>query len=84
MGETGAGGTGERRFQWFPRGSKAEETRKKNNYNFKLFQENKKGGALHSASLKVVQPFWQSYSTVTDLARLRGWSTLHPRITATW
>ena len=23
-----------------------------------------------------------NYSTVTDLARLRGWSTLHPRITA--
>jgi hypothetical protein len=23
------------------------------------------------------------YSTVTDLARLRGWSTLHPRATAT-
>ena len=24
----------------------------------------------------------RDYSTVTDLARLRGWSTLHPRITA--
>ncbi len=24
------------------------------------------------------------YSTVTDLARLRGWSTLQPRITAIW
>jgi hypothetical protein len=24
----------------------------------------------------------QSYSTVTDLARLRGWSTLAPRLTA--
>jgi hypothetical protein len=23
------------------------------------------------------------YSTVTDLARLRGWSTLQPRLTAT-
>ena len=23
------------------------------------------------------------YSTVTDLARFRGWSTLHPRFTAT-
>jgi len=26
----------------------------------------------------------KSYSTVTDLARLRGWSTLQPRITAMW
>ncbi len=24
------------------------------------------------------------YSTVTDFARLRGWSTLQPRITAMW
>jgi hypothetical protein len=24
----------------------------------------------------------RGYSTVTDFARLRGWSTLHPRITA--
>ena len=24
----------------------------------------------------------QAYSTVTDLAKLRGWSTLQPRITA--
>jgi hypothetical protein len=24
------------------------------------------------------------YSTVTDLAKLRGWSTLQPRITAMW
>ena len=24
------------------------------------------------------------YSTVTDLARLRGWSTSRPRLTATW
>ena len=24
------------------------------------------------------------YSTVTDLARLRGQSTLHPRLTAMW
>lgn len=24
------------------------------------------------------------YSTVTDFARLRGWSTLQPRITAIW
>jgi hypothetical protein len=24
------------------------------------------------------------YSTVTDLARLRGWSTLQPRSTAMW
>ena len=24
------------------------------------------------------------YSTVTDLAKLRGWSTLHSRITAMW
>ncbi len=26
----------------------------------------------------------QSYSTVTDFARLRGWSTSHPRRTAIW
>ncbi len=25
-----------------------------------------------------------TYSTVTDLARLRGWSTSRPRFTATW
>ena len=25
-----------------------------------------------------------NHSTVTDLARLRGWSTLQPRITAMW
>ena len=25
-----------------------------------------------------------NYSTVTDFAKLRGWSTLHPRITAIW
>lgn len=25
-----------------------------------------------------------SYSTVTDLARFRGWSTLQPRMTAMW
>jgi hypothetical protein len=25
-----------------------------------------------------------SYSTVTDLARFRGWSTSHPRRTAMW
>ena len=24
------------------------------------------------------------YSTVTDFAKLRGWSTLQPRITAIW
>ena len=28
--------------------------------------------------------FSRSYSTVTDLARLRGWSTSHPRRTAMW
>ncbi len=25
-----------------------------------------------------------NYSTVTDFARLRGWSTLHPRMIAMW
>ena len=25
---------------------------------------------------------WEPYSTVTDFARLRGWSTSHPRNTA--
>ena len=27
---------------------------------------------------------WRAYSTVTDFARLRGWSTSVPRSTATW
>ena len=29
-------------------------------------------------------PHRAGHSTVTDLARLRGWSTSQPRITATW
>ena len=29
-------------------------------------------------------PGWPSYSTVTDLARLRGWSTSVPRTSAVW
>ena len=30
------------------------------------------------------KPLAGAYSTVTDLARLRGWSTSQPRRTATW
>lgn len=44
---------------------------------------------LIEADVKKIEPkeilalLW-CYSTVTDFARLRGISTLHPRITAIW
>ena len=50
-------------------------------------------GGQHRLALLRVQPLEQrrlggvrsaSYSTVTDLARLRGWSTSRPARTATW
>ena len=41
--------------------------------------------ALSNADLRPRDPLKQNsqyYSTVTDLARLRGWSTFAPRLTA--
>ena len=38
-------------------------------------------GIVHS---RVCLPFWTNHSTVTDFARLRGWSISQPRRRATW
>ncbi len=45
----------------------------------------RRAGREDGAQARKFQPNWSSegYSTVTDLARLRGWSTSHPRRTAT-
>ncbi len=39
---------------------------------------------LHGVRQALLRPFKYVYSTVTDLARFLGWSTLQPRITAMW
>ena len=36
------------------------------------------------ATVRLVRNLWVRYSTVTVLARLRGWSTSHPRSSAMW
>ena len=43
-------------------------------------------GKARRASTPGLSSFWSAaaYSTVTDLARLRGWSTSQPRRTAMW
>ena len=59
-----------------------------------VFEDTKKGRTLSTRILKnpvkttSKRPNHTSpglhYSTVTDFARFRGWSTLQPRITAMW
>ena len=75
------------------RGTKRDEGRGTENAGYIASKMNNKKGVffktpscykIFSSHAHVPRPFFVSrpYSTVTDLARFLGWSTLHPRITA--